>query len=226
MKLKRIVAPFEIKATAEGKGSFTGYASVFGNKDLGWDVIEKGAFQEIVRNKDGKVRILYAHDDGGYTPAAGLPIGLADVEQDDHGLKVSGDLVMEDPFVQRVHTHLKAGTLDGMSIGYNVLPGGAEHLDNGVRVLKALKLWEVTICTFGMNPEARVESVKAFAAQCRTPRELENLIRDELGFSHAKAKLLVSGGWKALQSARDETDDAQATQQFLKFLNSFPTEIK
>jgi HK97 family phage prohead protease len=200
--MKRLVVPMELKKVSAA-GEFSGYASIFDNLDLGYDVIEKGAFQEIVKTPEGKVLTLFQHDAQGYTASGGLPIGLSDVEQDDKGLHFDSKLIMEDPFVQRVHTHLKAKTLNGMSIGFDVLPGGAEYTEAGVRRLKALKLWEISVVTFGMNPKARVEAVK-HAAAAMTIREFEDLLRDECGFSNAQAKLIAAGGFKALQKARDE----------------------
>ena len=43
-------------------GRFTGYASIFGNTDLGNDVIEKGAFSKTLRRTGAKgVKLLYQH---------------------------------------------------------------------------------------------------------------------------------------------------------------------
>ena len=46
-----------------GDGSFSGYASVFGEVDLGKDVIERGAFLNSLVERGAKgVRMLYQHD--------------------------------------------------------------------------------------------------------------------------------------------------------------------
>lgn len=217
MKRKQLIVPMQIKAVSDA-GAFEGYASIFDNVDLGYDVIEKGAFQEIVKTSDGKVLTLFQHDAYGYSQSGGLPIGKADVEQDEKGLKFSSQLVMEDPFVQRVHTHLKAKTLDGMSIGFDILPGGAEYTESGVRRLKALRLWEISVVTFGMNPKARVEAVKR-AGQMSNIREFEDSLRDELGFSNAQAKRLAAGGWDALQRQRDAGEDMDVAQ-VIKYISS------
>lgn len=204
--MQRLVVPMEIKAVS-AKGEFSGYASIFGNVDLGRDLIQgPEPFKEIVRNPDGKVRVLFAHDDAGYTPSAGLAIGLADVEQDEKGLKFDGQLVTEDPFVQRVHVHMKAKTLDGMSIGFDVLPGGAEFTEGGIRVLKAMRLWEISVVTFGMNPKARIENVKQRAGSITTIREFEDLLRDA-GFPKAAAKSLAARGWAGLADQREADGD-------------------
>lgn len=220
--MKHMFVPMEIKSVNEA-GRFAGYASIFGNVDLGGDVITKDEpFKEMVTNADGKVLTLFQHDSGGgwgSTGAGGLPIGLSDVKQNSTGLKFDGQLVMEDPFVQRVHTHMKAKTLTGMSIGYDVLPGGAKILESGIRELNALKLWEISVVTFGMNPKARIDTVKA-AQQVTNIREFEDFLRDVGGFSKAQAKQLASGGWKAMPDQRDVDGDANSPKAVIDFLSS------
>jgi len=52
---------------------------------------------------------------------------------------------------------MKAGALKGLSIGYPIVKAAAA---NGARLLKEIKLAEVSLVTFPMNPEAQVLSVK------------------------------------------------------------------
>lgn len=222
--MKRLIVPMEVKKVTD-QGYFEGYASVFDNVDLGYDVVEKGAFTEIVRNSQGKVLTLFQHDSSGYTASGGLPIGAADVSQDDKGLAFKTQLVMEDEFVKRVHTHLKAGTLDGMSVGFDILPGGAEYTDAGIRRIKAARLWEISVVTFGMNPKARVESVKHLAFN-GSVRELEELIREEWGFSNAVAKALAAGVKRELQAARDEFDAGKAVSQICDRIAAIPVNFR
>jgi len=208
---------FAVEFKASEKGRFEGYASVFGNVDDGYDLIEEGAFKEFVRTRDDKTIVLWHHD-------MREPIGKADVFQDSQGLGFKGQLVLADPLAMRAYTHMKEGTIDGMSIGYDVLPGGADYTAAGVRLLKALKLWEISVVTFGMNSEARIDTVKG-AQQISTIREFEDFLRDEAGYSHAQAKLLASGGWKALQQTRDGSGLEAAAKQLTEFLDSvkFPS---
>ena len=213
--MKHMTVPMEIKAVDDA-GTFSGYASIFGNVDLGGDIVEKGAFKQIMKNKSGKVVVLFAHD------SYSLPIGLADVEQDEKGLAFDGNLVMDDEFVaKRIHPHMKAKSLDNMSIGYDILKDGASWDEKtNVRTLSKLKLWEISAVVFGMNPKARIASVKS-ATEIATIREFEDFLRDVGGYSKAQAKLLASGGYKALQSHRDDGDEEAATQQLVKISDAF-----
>lgn len=206
MKFMNIPVDMEVKAFGDS-GSFEGYASIFGNVDLGGDVIERGAFKEIVKGRNGMVKVLNQH-------RATDPIGNAEVSQDDKGLHFRGQLILEAPSARSAYALMKGGALDGMSVGYDVLEGGAKVLESGVRSLTALKLWEISPVTWGMNPLAGIDNVKA--RQLTTIREFEDWLRDEGGFSNAQAKLLAVGGWKALQTARDESGDAGDVQQLIE----------
>jgi hypothetical protein len=81
-------------------------------------------------------------------------------------------------------------------------------------VLKALKLWEVSVLPFGMNELARVETVKT-AGNIATIREFEDFLRDAGGFSVRQARAIAQGGFKALQEARDEPDAGAAIARAL-----------
>lgn len=214
--MKRLIeCPFDLKAIND-IGTFSGYASIFGNVDGGGDVMERGAFKEFHKTRDGKVLILYQH-------SSRDPIGKADVRQDDKGLYFDGQLVMEDATARKAYVGMKAGTIDAMSFGFDVLPGGATITEAGIRKITAVKCYEISPVTFGMNELARIEAVKA-AENITTIRELENFLREAGGFSKAQAVAIASGGWKALQDRRDsgEADDAK---HYLNFLNSFMEKI-
>lgn len=211
--MKFLNLPSEFKAVGDA-GTFSGYAAIFGNVDLGGDVIERGAFKEFVKNKDGKITVLWQH-------SSRDPIGVASVHQDEKGLAFEGQLVLEDPVARRIQAHMKAGSVNGMSIGYDVLDGGAEVMNSGVRRLTSLKLWEISPVTFGMNPLAHVADAKS-AGDIVTIREFEDFLRDAGGFSSRQAKLLASGGWSAYQKARDGSGDNAGIKQLVHYLDNIP----
>ena len=185
--------PLEFKSIADS-GRFDGHAAVFGNVDLGGDVIERGAFKEFALNAEGRLTVLWQHKQS-------QPIGTASVEEDAKGLRVVGDLVLDDPMARAAHAHMKAGSARGMSIGYDLLAGGARRLPSGVRQLSALKVWEASIVSFPMNPEAGVTHVKERPADIRS---FERALR-EIGFSQKAATAIALHGWKQGNEQPDET---------------------
>ncbi len=207
--MKFLTIPVEVKVFGDA-GTFEGYAAIFGNVDLGGDVIERGAFKEIVKGRNGMVKILNQH-------SSRDPIGAAEVKQDDKGLKFTGQLILEAASARSVYALMKAGVLDGMSIGYDVLEGGAKILESGIRQLTALKLWEISPVTFGMNPLAGITDVKT-ANQITNIREYEDFLR-EAGFSRAQAKALAAGGWTRLDGQR-EADGDEELRKGIAFLQS------
>ena len=80
--MDRLIAPIQLKE-AKADGSFTGYAAVFNNVDLGGDVILPGAFTHAKTTPDGQIRIALNHD-------LRQLAGKAKFAQDGHGLRVDG----------------------------------------------------------------------------------------------------------------------------------------
>ncbi len=184
-------------ADANARGEFVGYASTFGNVDLGGDIVERGAFANTLQQrKAGDVAMLWGHD------VRQVPIGRwLDMREDDRGLQVRGQLTLDIPRAREVHAALKEGTVKGLSIGYRIPPGGAEPDKGGrVRRIKAVDLFEVSVVTFPMNTRAQVARVKGADM---TIREFEAFLRDAGGFSAAAAKAIAASGYKAAQP-RDE----------------------
>ena len=126
-----------------------GYACAFGNVDLGRDRIVRGAFAASLRARPaGEVRMLYQHD-----PARPLGRWTRMVE-DAHGLWVEGVLA-DAASAQDVAALLRAGALDGLSIGFRTL---AARRVAGIRTITRADLHEVSVVTFPMNAAARIHS--------------------------------------------------------------------
>lgn len=128
-----------------------GYASLFGVRDQGGDVVAQGAYAASLARlgkKGERVRMLWQHDPG-------QPIGIWDeVREDSHGLWVKGRILTEVEKGREAAALLAAGAIDGLSIGYRTVR--AERDGKGRRLLQELELWEVSLVTFPMLPEARV----------------------------------------------------------------------
>lgn len=196
-------------------GEFSGYGAVFGNVDSYGDVIEKGAFKSTLLEWEGagKYPPMLLQHGGGWMGGADdmLPIGQwTAMEENAKGLKVSGKLfALSTERGQYIYEGLKSGVLDGLSIGYR-----ARKFVNGTkpgeprRKLTEIDLMEVSIVTFPANGKARVGAVKA--ADIKTIREFEDFLRDAGGFSHAAAKAIASGGFKAADPRDEDGADLAA----------------
>lgn len=135
-----------------------GYGAVFGNVDLGRDVITRGAFSKTLADKGNKVYFLADHK---YDTDNLL--GVATVEEDEVGLIGSYEINLDLQKGREIYSQAKqmqeAGLPLGMSIGYDVVKGDPDPRTQ-VRILKELRLHEISLTMFPMNPEARVTSVK------------------------------------------------------------------
>lgn len=149
----RLYVPLSMKSLG-GDGRFSGYASVFGEVDLGKDVIEHGAFaRSLAKKGPAGVRMLYQHD-----PAEPIGRWLL-LREDARGLFVEGQLTLGAPRADEVHAHLKNRALDGLSIGFRTVRAIRDPRTGIRRILEA-DLWEISVVTFPMLPSARVVTVK------------------------------------------------------------------
>ena len=141
-----------------------GYASRFGLPDQGGDIVAKGAFGASLARlaaRGDKVRMLWQHD-----PTK--PIGVWDeIREDATGLWVKGRLLADVTLAREAATLIEAGAIDGLSIGYRTIRAEKDH--KGDRILTEVELWEVSLVTFPMLPEAKLgaksaEDTQDFAA--------------------------------------------------------------
>jgi HK97 family phage prohead protease len=155
----------------EADGSFRGYASLFGETDLNRDVVLPGAFLRSIRRRGaGGIRMLFQHD-----PAT--PIGVwREVREDARGLFVSGRLMPEVAKAREVLALMRAGAIDGLSIGFRTVRGRTDA-KSGVRRLIEVDLWEISVVTFPMLPAARVSAVKGMGEAMPLVRTIRRAAR-------------------------------------------------
>jgi HK97 family phage prohead protease len=165
-------------------GIVAGYASTFNNVDRGRDKVMEGAFKSTIArhvSKDRHVRMYYQHDNkeiiGGF-PASKM-------REDMKGLYVEGEINLEVQRGREVFALAKQGVLSDFSIGYSVIDFNMEH---GVRELKEVELWEVSVVSEPMNPEATITEIKK---SLNTKRDVEKGLRD-LGLSRSQAVFFAS----------------------------------
>lgn len=191
---------FELKAVQED-GFFSGYGAVFGNVDWYNDVILPGAFKaslEKWQSKNKMPPVLWNHNDS-------EPIGVyTQIYEDEKGLFVEGKLLIDDvPRAKSTYALLKAGAIDGLSIGYSTKK--ANQQGNGVRELIEVDIGEVSIVTQPANDRSLITSVKNKLEDGELPTlpEFEKFLR-ESGFSKSQSTAIASKGLRSLLSESEE----------------------
>ncbi len=164
---------FELENADETTGEFSGYAAVFGNIDSGGDIIERGAFTKTIAEDFDRIKILSQHD------SCELPIGKPlELREDEKGLFIRGK-ISDTQKGRDIRTLLKDGVLNELSIGYDSTDFEYDG-ELGVRHLKEVKLWEVSIVTWAMNEEAKIDEVKSLAEEIRTEIKSGKISRTKL----------------------------------------------
>ncbi|WP_374159085.1 HK97 family phage prohead protease [Mycobacterium sp. G7A2] len=169
-------ADIKVKAGPDdglAEGQFVAYASVFGNQDSYGDVVMPGAFAEDLARwqKSGNpIPILFSHNMS--DPDYNLGHVLS-AEEDAVGLKVTGQLDLENPKSVQVYRLLKGRRINQMSFAYDEVDSGpATHDGAEVWELRKLKLYEVSVVTIGANQETEILAVK------QVPNVAERAMRD------------------------------------------------
>lgn len=175
------------------EGIVEGYASVFGVTDSYGTAFAPGSFKRSLQNwMDSKraIPVLWQHN-------AFDPIGVTiDATEDDRGLKVRAQLVMEVDRAREAFALTKAGAISGLSIGFSIPKKASDGMpatnfddERGIEIIREAKLYEYSIVTFPSNPDARVENA----------RQLQNAL-DEI---RAAGDTLANGYQDALALARE-----------------------
>ncbi|MBY8918069.1 HK97 family phage prohead protease [Nitratireductor sp. L1-7-SE] len=185
--------------TVEVDGTFSGYASLFGKVDLGRDAVERGAFARSLEKRGAAgVRMLFQHDPN-------QPIGTwEELREDARGLLVRGRLALGVARAREVWELMRDRALDGLSIGFRTVKAKTEA-KTGVRRIVEADLWEISVVTFPMLPEARVDEVKTEnrGAPLPTAREFERWLTRDAGLTRREARVVIAKGFGALRRERD-----------------------
>lgn len=204
--------PLAAKFAGAQAGMIEGYASLFGGEpDAYGHIVAAGAYARSLEahRRDGtRPVMLWSHD-----PAS--PIGHWEtVKEDAKGLWVVGQLNLETDLGRQAHEHIKAGDVNGLSIGYRVPPDGATlNLADGTITLTEIDLLEVSVVAVPANWQARISGVKG--GRLSSQRELEQLLHRN-GLPHGAAAKLAAGGWPNLVAPDPMTPQLDAFAAHIK----------
>lgn len=207
---------FDVKVKTDGmaEGEFIAYASVFGNKDLVGDVMEKSAFSDTLaqwKTAGAPIPLLWGHNmaDPDYN------LGYVEAEEDDKGLRIHGHFDMESPKSAQTYRLLKSGRTRQFSITYRVkdgayvMPEGDDKTyEDAYYSIKAVDLFEVSVVQVAANQEAEVVAVKSVLSsmQSKAGRTLSSKNEDAIRGALTQAKDIVSALESVLPPEADEKD--------------------
>lgn len=190
------------------RGTFAGYASVFGGVDSYGDTIVRGAFASSLK-RNGKPKMFYNHD-------WHMPIGKYVVaKEDEKGLWVEGEFTPDLTLSSEVRAAMKHGTVDGLSIGGFIKKGDYEETEGGRVIRRWDNLVEVSPVVFPADSAARVDagSIKSTDIDLEgieTVRDFERFLRDVGGLSKGAAVALVARAKAILIRGEPDEEGAEA----------------
>jgi hypothetical protein len=117
-------------------------------------MVMRGAFADtLVRRGIRRIPMLFQHD-----PSE--PVGIwLELHEDHRGLFARGRLIPEVARGRELLSLLRAGAIDGLSIGFRAAKARIDPKTR-IRRLLAVELWEISIVTFPLLAGARVHAVK------------------------------------------------------------------
>jgi HK97 family phage prohead protease len=156
-----VASVFAPRTTIEADGTVEGYASLFGAIDQARDMVMRGAFAGTLAARGvRRIPMLFQHD-----PAE--PIGVwLELREDQRGLYARGRLIPEVARARELLSLLRAGAIDGLSIGFRTVKGTIDPRTR-IRRLIAVDLWEISIVTFPLLAGARVRAVKQATSKAK-----------------------------------------------------------
>jgi HK97 family phage prohead protease len=149
--------------------------------------------------------MLWQHD-------ASEPIGVwTAIREDARGLYVEGRLAKGVARARDALELMRGGGLDGLSIGFRTVKA-RKDARTGLRHVIEADLWEISVVTFPMLPQARVSSVKATLP---TIREFERWLTRDAGLSRTAAKTVIAKGFAALAAQGQGQGKGQGRDAYL-----------
>lgn len=182
MKKEQKSFPAYIEKADEVQGIVGAYTSVMGNIDYGDDIILNGAFTKTITERRAKIRVLDAHNSWSAMDAIGKVIDIREVDKNflpeallakypdaTGALYVEIQFMLDDELSGGIFRRIRAGVIDEYSIGFEIISQEMKVLetdggDRRIRVIKEIKLYEVSPVIFAMN-----DATMTVGAKGKTP---------------------------------------------------------
>lgn len=137
-------------------GEFSGYAVIWDERNAHNERVQRGAFKRTLaehRAAGTRPLMLWSHDPRDI-------IGVWDeVREDDKGLFVKGRIVLSTTRGREVFDLLKAGAVNGLSIGFR--SRNEKRGTDGLRVLTDMYVGEISIVGLPSAGRARISQVRS-----------------------------------------------------------------
>lgn len=185
--LSKALTPFALKAMDAEQRVFEGLASTW-QVDSGRDRIMPGAYKRTLSHWRQSGRSLPLIDQHDYSSVTRTRLGkLLEAEEREDGLWTKFR-VFETSAGNDFMALLREGGVDGLSIGYSVV--GEPEIKDGTRILRELRLAEISAVHWGMNEGAlidqtSVKSINDLSAALKdgrfTKEQVRALLNDDSG---------------------------------------------
>lgn len=173
---------------------FTGYAVKWDSVNTYGEQFARGAFAELISQINSRAKSVYMYYNHGWRDFMDTPIRRrigkwVRLEEDDTGLKVTGELTANLSIAEDVKAMMAHGTIDGLSICfYPVAPMDYEEQDDRI-IIKRADLYEISIVDEPSDRAARIESehsIDAMESEADATRMLS-----AFGMSEAQARSFI-----------------------------------
>jgi len=133
-------------------GIIEGYITVWDQVDSYNSRFQKGAFKKTIENRTDKIRVIFNHNDD-------EPIGkLLDINEDDYGVKIRAQLIMEVDKAKDTFNLIKGGAIDAFSFGFRTIK---DTYEQGVQVITEVMLAEISPVTFPAGPASLITDARS-----------------------------------------------------------------
>lgn len=221
MDTKDFRAAVKAAGEADGlaEGQFDAVVSVFGNEDSVGDVVMPGAFKEDIERWESKgdpLPVIWSHDWADPFSHIGY---VMKAEETAEGLRVRGQLDLDNPKAVQVYRLLKGRRVTQFSFAFDVEDAGwGKRDDREVYELRKLKTYEVGPTLIGANQETELLAVKAarYAVDAKAGRNLPRAGLERIAKAHEALGEVLAENKTSDTPVSEKTDEPSQVEVRVK----------